>query len=58
MEPVTTSYAGQLITAAITANAIKLNGAGGTPETAAKNAQADAAYLLNLFKALTTKPGS
>lgn len=58
MEPLSTSYAAQLITAAMQANAIKLMGSAGTSETAAKNAQADAAYLLNLFKALTTKPGS
>lgn len=58
MEPLSTSYAAQLITAAMQANAIKLMGSSGTPETATKNAQADAAYLLNLLKALTTKPGS
>lgn len=47
------SYVGEVIKQAVQSNCIKLNGAGTTTAASKEFAEADAAYLLELYNRLT-----
>lgn len=55
MEKFSSPYASTLVSEAVKAGLIKLQGPGSTPEGSKANAEADAAYLLQFIAKLTGK---